>query len=475
MALLGSGQVQTLHNKNNFGMKNPNASASESGIHMGEKKQQTLVLFGNELHQTAPVIAEDNPVMYFKGRDNMGVHRNIPISNSVLSRHFMLLGGIGTGKTNAFFQMISQIKDKLTKDDVMLIFDTKGDFYKEFYQPGDVVISNDDTAVGPDGKADYWNIFNEVASGEQQYASVMEISKSLFKEACEKTSQVFFPNAARDIFMSTMLHFLRYSEAADDKKYLNNSVLVDFIKSKTSADFRDMLNSYPDMRAMTSYISSDESPQTQGVLSELQQIIRDIFVGNFAKNGTLALRNLVQEKGGRKIFIEYDLSYGELLTPIYSLMFDMAIKEALGRSRSEGNVYFITDEFRLLPNLEHIDDAVNFGRSLGIKFMIGIQNVEQIYDNYGTERAHSIMSGFLTSLNFRVNDPKSREYIKDQFGKNRKIEVYATGVQSKGMVEERRDGYVVEDWDVRNLKIGQAIVGFPEYEPFVFQFDLWDQ
>ena len=63
MALLGSGQVQTLHNKNNFGMKNPNASASESGIHMGEKKQQTLVLFGNELHQTAPVIAEDNPVM----------------------------------------------------------------------------------------------------------------------------------------------------------------------------------------------------------------------------------------------------------------------------------------------------------------------------------------------------------------------------------------------------------------------------
>lgn len=41
--------------------------------------------------------------------------------------------------------------------------------------------------------------------------------------------------------------------------------------------------------------------------------------------------------------------------------------------------------------------------------------------------------------------------------------------------KERRDGYVVEDWDVTNLKIGQAIIGFPEYEPFVFQFDLWNQ
>ncbi len=167
------------------------------------------------------------------------------------------------------------------------------------------------------------------------------------------------------------------------------------------------------------------------------------------------------------------MSYGELLTPIYSLMFDMAIKAALGRDRSEGNVYFITDEFRLLPNLQHIDDAVNFGRSLGIKFMIGIQNVEQIYENYGVERAHSIMSGFLTSLNFRVNDPKSREFIKELFGKNRKIEVYATTVQSKGVVEERREGYVVEDWDVTNLKKGQAIIGFPEFEQFVFQFDLY--
>lgn len=147
---------------------------------------------------------------------------------------------------------------------------------------------------------------------------------------------------------------------------------------------------------------------------------------------------------------------------------------SLGRGRSEGNVYFITDEFRLLPNLEHVDDAVNFGRSLGIRFMIGIQNVEQIYDNYGEERAHSIMSGFMTSLNFRVNDPKSREHIKQQFGMNRKIEAYVTNVQSKGMIEERRDGYVVEDWDLTNLKIGQAVIGFPENEPFVFQFDLWN-
>lgn len=453
----------------------PDQAIDASAINRSDRRQRDWVLFGNELKQESPFIQSNYPIFYLKGRNNQGIQRHIPISNNILSKHFMLLGGIGTGKTNTFFQILSQIRHSLTQDDVMIIFDTKGDFYNEFYSPGDVVISNDNTAVGTDGNSNYWNIFNEVAHGEQQYASVAEIAKSLFYEASKKTNQVFFPNAARDIFMSTMLHFLRYSEATNDSKYLNNESLISFIRSKTSADFRDMLYSYPDMRAMTSYISIDESPQTQGVLSELQQVVRDIFVGNFAKEGTLGLRDLVRQKGGRKIFIEYDLSYGELLTPVYSLMFDMAIKEALGRGRSEGNVYFITDEFRLLPNLKHVDDAVNFGRSLGLKFMIGIQNVEQIYENYGKERAHSIMSGFLSSINFRVNDPKSREYIKEQFGKNRKIEVYATAVQSKGMVEERRDGYVVEDWDITDLKTGQAVIGLPDHEPFIFQFDLWNQ
>ncbi len=453
-------------------MNMPQNQTDQNGVSKrANRSQMDSVLFGDELRQSAPNIVENRPVLYFMGVDNQGQHRNIPISEKLLSRHIMLIGGIGTGKTNTFFQIMSQIQRSLTRNDVMIIFDTKGDFYKEFYSPGDIVISNDNTSVGVNGQPDYWNIFDEVAMGEQQYASVMEISKSLFKEACENTNQIFFPNAARDIFMAVMLHFLRYSKKTGSTKYLNNAALVDFIKSRTSSDIREMLNSYSDMKAMTSYISNDDSPQTQGVLSELQQVVREIFVGNFAKKGTLGLRNLVNQKGGKKIFIEYDLSFGEMLTPIYSLMFDMAIKEALGRGRSDGNVYFITDEFRLLPNLEHVDDAVNFGRSLGIKFMIGIQNVEQIYDNYGEQRANSILSGFLTSLNFRVNDPKSRDYIKQHFGTNRKIEVYATSVQSKGMVEERRDAYVVEDWDLSNLKIGQAVVGFPEYEPFVFKFD----
>ena len=430
------------------------------------KTTKTKVLFGNELHNSPPESSTVNAPVVLTGLDDDGNNATIPLDAGLLSKHMMFMGGIGTGKTNTLYQIVSQLKKNMTPDDVMIIFDTKGDFYKEFYAKGDIVISNDETATGAN-ELDYWNIFNEIEKNDHLVENVVEISKSIFAEACEKTNQVFFPNVAKDLFMATLLHFFRRI----DPIHRTNENLKTFLFSTSSEEFRAMLNMYPDLRAMVSYISHDESAQTQGVLSELQQVVREILIGNFAKTGTLSLRNIVREKGGKTAFIEYDLSSGSMLTPVYTLMFDMAIKEALGRKRSQGNVYFITDEFRLLPNLQHIDDAVNFGRSMGIKFIIGIQNVEQIYDNYGEERARSILSGFSTSVIFRLADKESREYAKGIFGQNRKLDAYMPIMQSKGLVEEQRDGFVVEDWDITNLQIGQAVVGLPGQEPFVFAFD----
>ena len=43
-------------------------------------------------------------------------------------------------------------------------------------------------------------------------------------------------------------------------------------------------------------------------------------------------------------------------------------------------------------------------------------------------------------------------------------------VQGRGIVENVRDANVVEDWDITRLGIGQAIIGLPGKEPFLFPF-----
>ena len=428
---------------------------------------KTIDVFdGNSLHPYPVPYPVKNPVCAFQGIGPNGEMLYVPLDENLLSRHMLILGGIGTGKTNTFIQVLRQLIQmpqqprRLTPNDVVIVFDTKGDFYNEFYRPGDIVISNDHTATGPNGP-DYWNIFNEVERGERMEETIIEIAKTLFAGRVEKTNQPFFPNAAKDLFTAIMTHLAGEG---------NNEALRAFMDKSPTSEIREMLKSHPQFASMVSYISDDRSPQTQGVMSELQQLVREIFIGNFKKNGTLSIRDAVRQKGGRMIFIEYDIGVGKALTPVYSLLFDLAIKEALSRRRSEGNVYFIVDEFSLLPNLQHIDDAVNFGRSLGAKFMIGLQNIDQMYDNYEEYRARNILSGFLNTVCFRVNDVTSRQFIKDLHGTNRKKEVYMASVQGRGIVENVREANVVEDWDVSRLLLGQAIIGLPGAEPFLFKF-----
>lgn len=430
---------------------------------MAQYRQE--VFSGDNILDTCQYTDPD-PLFQLVGSDRSGQPMVIPVGERLLSRHMLLLGGIGTGKSNAFNFLIRNVRSILTENDIVIIFDTKGDFYREFYRSGDVVISNDSRATGGNSP-DYWNIFGEISIDDRIEENILEISKNFFADRIVRSSQPFFPNAAKDLFSAMLLHLVRSGNFASKR---NNASLRSIFDSFSVSIMKNILKAYPDLAAMVSYIADEKSGQTLGVVSELQQMVREIFVGSFRKNGTLSMRQLVRRKGGRVIFVEYDLGIGAMLTPVYRLLIDLAIKEALCRTSNEGNVYFFIDEFRLLPLLEHIDDGVNFGRSLGAKFFVGIQNVEQIADAYGLELSRSILSGFGTTFAFRVNDSGSREYIKGLFGRNVKKQTYLSVVQTRGVIEELREGYVVEDTDITNLKLGQAIVGAPGCQPFRFQF-----
>lgn len=124
-----------------------------------------------------------------------------------------------------------------------------------------------------------------------------------------------------------------------------------------------------------------------------------------------------------------------------------------------------------MPYLQHIEDAVNFGRSLGVKVVAGLQSISQLYELYGESRGRSIASGFSTFITFHLNDVVSRDYVRDLYGKNLILEQYTQ--LDNSLVENQRQGYTVEDWNIQNLKLGEAIIGLPFQKPFRFQVDLF--
>ena len=300
--------------------------------------------------------------------------------------------------------------------------------------------------------------------------NLLEIVNQLFEEKIRRSNAPFFPQAAKDVLFGIMSYII-YKNTPED---LDNAELYAYLRDANINDVVDALMSVGDLRGIIDYIynGGDGSEQTQGVYSELRNVANELFIGNFRERGGFSVREFIRNKGGRILFIEYDLSIGKVLTPIYKVMIDLAIKEALSRDKSEGNVFFVIDEFKLLPNLYHIDDGVNFGRSLGAKFIVAMQNIQQIIDGYGYEKAHSILSAFGTSIAFRVTDKATKEFIQNFYGVNRKRFVYKGVSYSDGNKEQVSYSNVVEDWDLLSLKTGEAVVSISEYDaaPMKFKF-----
>jgi len=319
-----------------------------------------------------------------------------------------------------------------------------------------------------------WNIYKEVlADGWDERditINTQEICKSFFEERTKNTTNAFFPNAARDLLAAVITTFIREGKKDDSVKreFFYNDKLKEFFDLSDTQMIMDLLADSPDANAVMSYISGDNA-QSQGVLSEMYSVVREILIGVFAEHGGFSMREFVRKKGNKTLFIEYDLAIGSMLTPVYRLLFDLALKEALGRNKPQGNVYLICDEFKLLPHLRHIDDGVNFGRSLGVKVFAGIQSIEQLFEIYGQSRGRNIAAGFSSIYAFRANDVSTRDYVSGLFGKNIVLEQYQ--MLDNRIVEEKRNGQTVEDWDLNTLAVGEAIVGLPFSQPFRFYFD----
>ena len=391
----------------------------------------------------------------------------IPLTEEILTKHILYTGTIGMGKTTAMFQLVDQLVENMTNDDVMVIFDTKGDFKEKFYREGiDVVISADKKATA------YWNIFKEVLINGEEHVeeNLLEIVNSLFEDKIKRSNAPFFPQAAKDVLFGIMSYIIANNEEED----LHNAELYAYLRDASISDVVDALMSIGDLKGIIDYIynNGESSEQTQGVYSELRNVTNELFVGNFRKPGDFSVREFIRQKQGKILFIEYDLGIGKVLTPIYKVLIDLAIKESLCRSASEGNVYYIIDEFKLLPNLYHIDNGVNFGRSLGAKFIVAMQNIQQIIEAYGNERAYSILSAFGTSVAFRVTDRATKEFIQNLYGKNRKRLSFKGVNYSEGTKSEIVYTNVVEDWDVLKLSKGEAIISILDYDssPMRFKF-----
>lgn len=417
--------------------------------------------------------AERNVVSLLEGMDiHQGPPSNLRLDNELLSKHVLLLGGIGSGKTNAMKHLISQLRNNAAPDDVFVIFDTKGDFLRSFYRPGDAVISS---SPGDDPGGVVWNLFRDLpGDAGTREEEIYEIASTVFSDELEQAGEnIFFAAAARDIF-AAVVQVMAGQDQPRENPYSNEQLRETL--ELPAGRLQELLESDKRLAGTTRYLQGGDS--VESILAFLQLTLRKSFSGVFRRRGDFSVRDFIRRRGGRALFIEYDIATGSSLLPVYRVLMDMAIKEALGLGRRRlrtvrpvpDNFYFVMDEFALLPRLSHMSDGINFGRELGLKFLVATQNVNQVLRGYTPEIAESILSGFGTLFAFRLMDEASRGIVRQRFGANRKQITTYSPVRHEGVRQTVVSGNVIEDWHMSGLERFRCIASLPEGPPFFFRF-----
>ena len=80
---------------------------------------------------------------------------NIYLNSKLLSKHLLLIGAIGTGKTNVIHKVMKDINN-LNHDSFAMIFDTKGDFYRYYNKEKDILIA---TGKNYRSITNFYNVF----------------------------------------------------------------------------------------------------------------------------------------------------------------------------------------------------------------------------------------------------------------------------------------------------------------------------
>ena len=464
----------------NFGQKRIGTGSNQK-INNG---MYTKTILGQSIEDTpVPVWTADRSRNPFVAFQNPKTQKIFGINKDMLAYGLIAIGAPGTGKTNFLNMTLDRMLATMQPTDIIIIFDTKGDYLETF---GSRIPDSDKIVIGNCEAyrrvTFYHNIFAEVMprgkDGKLVYTpesdeDALNLCEQLFQSMNSET-QPIFPTMAEQVVAAVMVYFMRTYWRKDQSK-LNNKELINFFTHSTNDDLKKVfeLEYMSDQHSCIDYISG-KGNQTQGVNSYVGSVLKKMFVGPFAQADPareFSMRDIIYSGKKKVVFIEYDLCKGKLLAPMYGLLIDRAFANALGgRQKTKTNKYFLLDEMLLLPKIEHMCDSLNFGRSLGVKVMCGLQNICGLEEQYGEAGAKNILSSFQNMIAFRTNDYDTRQFVINRLGEN--YQNFSLSVQQENL-NLQREGHTVEDWNLLKLKNGEAVVSLAGEESFLFTMPLY--
>lgn len=379
---------------------------------------------------------------------------DMPLVKDMETRHFLITGSTGSGKTNLIHTLLPQIERKRQP---AIVIDQTGEMIAKYYNPerGDIIFNPFDA------RSMAWDFWEDCATSE----NLERFSKILIgfnRKQSESHSDPFWENAATSVFNSC-IEFLRPS----------NSSIEKITHMVHSSDLKYLRNTLANTEAGR-YLSEDSKQTASSIISVLSSNTKPLtYLKSSNEMGSFSMKSHfknIKHGSSAWLFLATKPSSRNLTLPLIACLTELALAELMDIGIDDRRrVWTIIDELASLGKLPALPIAMNEGRKYGLCVMAGMQSLNQLYEQYGTYGGSTIFGQFGTSFFFRNTEPAIAKMISSMSGtetitRQQKNTSFGANEFRDGVSynEHQQRKALIEADDLASLVIGECYALLPE-------------
>lgn len=378
----------------------------------------------------------------------------MPLVKDMETRHFLVTGSTGSGKTNLIHNLLPQI-EKLGQP--AIVIDQTGEMIAKYYNPerGDIIFNPFDSR----GRA--WDFWADCGTRED----LERFSKILIgfnRKQSSNHSDPFWENAAEVVFNSC-IEFLRPKKASIE-------AIAQMVCQSDINYLKRMLNNTEAGR----YLGADSKQTAASIVSVLTANAKPLtYLKSAGGGGSFSMKqHFANIKNGSPswLFLATKPSSRSLTLPLISCLTELALARLIDSGiAKDRRVWTVIDELPALGRLPALSPLMAEGRKYGACVLAGMQSLNQLYSQYGHYDGSTIFGQFGTSFFFRNAEPAIAKMISSMCGsetitRQQKNTSFGANEFRDGVSynEQQQRKPLVEPDDLANLAIGECYVLFPE-------------
>jgi type IV secretory pathway TraG/TraD family ATPase VirD4 len=316
------------------------------------------------------------------------------------SRHIMLSGSTGAGKTVALRRIVGQLRER---GDVAVVIDAAAELMSEFGRQRDVILSP------IDARSRMWEPRHEIETP----ADLPRLAQALIPRAPSAEGETW-AGYARSLVQAALqksdgltelceLLFYHPTHPKDPKNPTGDSLAETLSDTAAARLFEE--GAARMLASILSIISTN--------LGWLK------FAADVQGSPWSARRwaSKIDDGEASWIWLPIRADHVQMLAPYAIAVIEQVITQVLSLPPHDSRrVWLVVDELGAYPQISSLVPALTQGRKFGIRATLGMQSVSQLQASYGHVGAQTLLSCLSTKLLLRAGDSETAAWASREIG-----------------------------------------------------------